>query len=157
MCEIKKQYDELKKKHPDAILLMRCGDFYETYYEDAETVAEVLGITLTKQGDKYMAGFPAHALDSYLPRLVRAGKRVAICDQLCEPPKTMRSRPQMVELLHHITKEQYELLCECIRYRCADNTKERMDAEQRGLSTAYYDTMEKRLKELKAIFPDLDK
>lgn len=75
-------YGDLKSKHKDAILLFRCGDFYETYYEDAHTVAKLLGITLTRRGGNgyYMAGFPHHALDTYLPRIIRAGHRVAICD-----------------------------------------------------------------------------
>lgn len=154
---IKQQYDEMKSKHPDAILLMRCGDFYETYYDDAATIAEVLGITLTTRKDgTRMAGFPAHSLDTYLPVLVRKGKRVAICDQLEERmPLIKRPKPQMVEL-PSITAEQYALLCECIRYRIADNTRERMDAEERGLGLAYYDKMEMRLKQLKNIFPPID-
>ena len=82
-----KQYFELKAKHPDAVMLFRCGDFYETYSEDAIVAADILGITLTKRANGQakhveMAGFPFHALDTYLPKLVRAGKRVAICDQL---------------------------------------------------------------------------
>lgn len=83
-----RQYHDLKSKHKDAILLFRCGDFYETYYEDAYTVAKLLGITLTRRGGNgyYMAGFPHHALDTYLPRIIRAGHRVAICDQLDPPP-----------------------------------------------------------------------
>lgn len=95
---IMKQYNDLKKKHPDALLLFRCGDFYETYNKDAEDAAEILGITLTKrnngasQGDA-MAGFPYHALDTYLPKLVRAGKRIAICEQLEDPKgKTLVKR-----------------------------------------------------------------
>ena len=85
-----KQYFELKAKHPDAVMLFRCGDFYETYSEDAIVAAEILGITLTKRANGQakhveMAGFPFHALDTYLPKLVRAGKRVAICDQLEDP------------------------------------------------------------------------
>jgi len=91
-----KQFFDLKAKHPDAILLFRCGDFYETYCDDAVTAAKILGITLThrnnggaKGGDE-MAGFPHHALDSYLPKLVRAGKRVAICDQLEDPKLTKK-------------------------------------------------------------------
>lgn len=89
-----KQYFDLKAKHPDAIMLFRCGDFYETYSEDAVTASEILGITLTKrtngQGKTVeMAGFPHHALDTYLPKLIRAGRRVAICDQL-EDPKTTK-------------------------------------------------------------------
>lgn len=77
-----KQYRELKKRHPDALLLFRCGDFYETYSEDAVTCSMALGITLTvRTADKVkMAGFPFHALDTYLPKLIRAGHRVAICD-----------------------------------------------------------------------------
>lgn len=89
-----KQYFELKAKHPDAIMLFRCGDFYETYSEDAVTASEILGITLTKRANGQgktveMAGFPHHALDTYLPKLIRAGRRVAICDQL-EDPKTTK-------------------------------------------------------------------
>lgn len=81
---ILKQWRELKTKHPEALLLFRCGDFYETYYEDAKQAADTLGITLTRRSsDKVqMAGFPFHALDTYLPKLIRAGIRVAICDQL---------------------------------------------------------------------------
>jgi len=78
-----KQFKQLKEKRPDALLLFRCGDFYECYEDDAKAVAEVLGITLTKGDDgTTMAGFPHHAPDKYLPMLVRAGKRVAICDQI---------------------------------------------------------------------------
>ncbi len=89
-----KQYFELKAKHPDAVMLFRCGDFYETYSEDAVTASDILGITLTKRANGQgktveMAGFPHHALDTYLPKLIRAGKRVAICDQL-EDPKTTK-------------------------------------------------------------------
>ena len=86
-----KQFYELKAKNPDAILLFRCGDFYETYDNDAQTASKVLGITLTRRNNKgqaastEMAGFPYHALDTYLPRLIRAGYRVAICDQLEDP------------------------------------------------------------------------
>ncbi len=87
-----KQFFELKQKHPDALLLFRCGDFYETYGEDAVTAAQILGIALTRRSDKRetmteMAGFPHHALDTYLPKLIRAGRRVAICDQLEDPKK----------------------------------------------------------------------
>lgn len=88
-----KQFFSLKAKHPDALLLFRCGDFYETYGDDAIVASQILGITLTKRnnggntGDTPMAGFPHHALDTYLPKLIRAGKRVAICDQLEDPKK----------------------------------------------------------------------
>ena len=90
-----KQYFELKEKHPDAVMLFRCGDFYETYSEDAITAANILGITLTKRANGQakhveMAGFPFHALDTYLPKLIRAGKRVAICDQLEDPKLTKK-------------------------------------------------------------------
>ena len=89
-----KQFLNLKAKHPDAVMLFRCGDFYETYSTDAIIAAEILGITLTKRANGKgktveMAGFPHHALDTYLPKLIRAGKRVAICDQL-EDPKTTK-------------------------------------------------------------------
>lgn len=74
------QFRTLKEKHPDALLLFRCGDFYEVYGEDAKECARILGITLTKHKEAIdMAGFPHHSLDPYLPRLIRAGKRVAIC------------------------------------------------------------------------------
>ena len=89
-----KQFFSLKAKHPDALMLFRCGDFYETYCEDAVAAAKILGITLTKRnnggtsGSAEMAGFPHHALDTYLPKLIRAGRRVAICDQLEDPKLT---------------------------------------------------------------------
>ena len=90
-----KQYLEIKSKHPDAILLFRVGDFYETFSEDAITSSEILGITLTRRANGAaqfveLAGFPHHALDTYLPKLVRAGKRVAICDQLEDPKLTKK-------------------------------------------------------------------
>lgn len=87
-----KQYYNLKGKHKEAVLLFRCGDFYETYEEDAEVCARVLGITLTKsvKTNTKMAGFPHHALDTYLPKLIRAGHRVAICDQLEDPKLTKK-------------------------------------------------------------------
>jgi len=91
-----KQFFDFKAKYPEALLLFRCGDFYETYCEDAVTASRILGITLTKRnngagakGDE-MAGFPHHALDTYLPKLIRAGKRVAICDQLEDPKLTKK-------------------------------------------------------------------
>lgn len=89
------QYIEMKKKHPDAVLLFRVGDFYETFSEDAITASEILGITLTRRANGKaayveLAGFPHHALDSYLPKLVRAGKRVAICEQLEDPKLTKK-------------------------------------------------------------------
>ena len=90
-----KQFLELKAKHPDAVMLFRCGDFYETYSTDAVLASEILGITLTKRANGKgktieMAGFPHHALDTYLPKLIRAGQRVAICDQLEDPKLTKK-------------------------------------------------------------------
>ncbi len=91
-----KQFHDLKAQHPDALLLFRCGDFYETYCADAVTASQVLGITLTRRNNKgsvatvEMAGFPHHALDTYLPKLIRAGHRVAICDQLEDPKLTKK-------------------------------------------------------------------
>lgn len=101
-----KQFYDLKAKHPDAILLFRCGDFYETYCNDAEKASKILGITLTRSSRTKdiegkplsMAGFPYHALDTYLPKLIRAGERVAICDQLEAPQKKQESaETQVVE------------------------------------------------------------
>lgn len=96
-----KQYNDLKQKHPDALLLFRCGDFYETYKEDAVKASNILGITLTKHSKRMdeegkplkMAGFPYNALDTYLPKLIRAGERVAICDQL-ESPRQKTSQQE---------------------------------------------------------------
>ena len=96
-----KQYNDLKQKHPDALLLFRCGDFYEIYKEDAVKASNILGITLTKHSKRMdeegkplkMAGFPYHALDTYLPKLIRAGERVAICDQL-ESPRQKTSQQE---------------------------------------------------------------
>lgn len=96
-----KQYNDLKQKHPDTLLLFRCGDFYETYKEDAVKASNILGITLTKHSKRMdeegkplkMAGFPYHALDTYLPKLIRAGERVAICDQL-ESPRQKTSQQE---------------------------------------------------------------
>ena len=95
---IMKQFRDLKAKFPDAMLLFRCGDFYEAYDDDAEACAKILGITLTyrnnnafpRKPEDRMAGFPYHALDAYLPKLVRAGKRIAICDQLEDPKLTKK-------------------------------------------------------------------
>lgn len=97
-----KQFLDLKAKHPDAVMLFRCGDFYETYSTDAVVASEILGITLTKRANGKgktieMAGFPHHALDTYLPKLIRAGKRVAICDQLEDPKLTKK----LVKARHH--------------------------------------------------------
>ena len=104
---IVKQYLDLKKKHPDAILLFRCGDFYETYKDDAVKASNILGITLTKSNGRKddegkpltMAGFPYHALDTYLPKLIRAGERVAICDQLEAPKQTASSKREITEMV----------------------------------------------------------
>lgn len=110
-----KQYNDLKQKHPDALLLFRCGDFYETYKEDAVKASNILGITLTKHSKRMdeegkplkMAGFPYHALDTYLPKLIRAGERVAICDQL-ESPRQKTS--QQVENKQEAKQEVKEVV-----------------------------------------------
>ncbi len=90
-----RQYYAIKAKHPDAVLLFRVGDFYETFGDDAIRAAEILGITLTRRANGAasfveLAGFPYHALDTYLPKLVRAGQRVAICEQLEDPKLTKK-------------------------------------------------------------------
>lgn len=94
METIIKQYHEMKQKHPDAVLLFRVGDFYEIISEDAVYASDALGLTLTRRAvgasSIELAGFPHHALDTYLPRLVRAGRRVAICEQLEAPQQTRK-------------------------------------------------------------------
>lgn len=96
------QYAEMKKKHPDAVLLFRVGDFYETFSDDAIIASEILGITLTRRANGRantieLAGFPHHALDTYLPKLVRAGKRVAICEQLEDPKLAQKPVKREIE------------------------------------------------------------
>lgn len=115
-----KQYNDLKQKHPDALLLFRCGDFYETYKEDAVKVSNILGITLTKHSKRMdeegkplkMAGFPYHALDTYLPKLIRAGERVAICDQLESPrqktPQQEENKPEAKQEVKEVVSAQKE-------------------------------------------------
>ena len=115
-----KQYNDLKQKHPDALLLFRCGDFYETYKEDAVKTSNILGITLTKHSKRMdgegmplmMAGFPYHALDTYLPKLIRAGERVAICDQLESPrQKTSQqeeNKPEVKQEVKEVVSAQKE-------------------------------------------------
>lgn len=101
------QYLDLKKKHPEAILLFRCGDFYETYKDDAVKASKILGITLTKSNGRKddagkplaMSGFHYHALDTYLPKLIRAGERVAICDQLEVPKQATSSKRGITEMV----------------------------------------------------------
>lgn len=115
-----KQYNDLKQKHPDALLLFRCGDFYETYKEDAVKASNILGITLTKHSKRMdeegkplkMAGFPYHALDTYLPKLIRAGERVAICDQ-SESPRQKTSqqeenKPEVKQEVKEVVSSQKE-------------------------------------------------
>lgn len=114
---ILKQYQELKKKHPDAVLLFRCGDFYQTYSKDAEVASKTLGITLTQSSRTKdlegkplsMAGFPYHALDSYLPKLVRSGVRVAICDQLTSPSQRNTNGEQQSQVKEKDTKESEDV------------------------------------------------
>lgn len=105
LTPLMKQYQEMKKKHPDAVLLFRVGDFYETFSDDAITASKILGITLTRRANgsaSYveLAGFPRHALEIYLPKLVRYGKRVAICEQLEDPKITNKIKKlQVAELV----------------------------------------------------------
>lgn len=98
---ILKKYHEIKVKYPDAVLLFRVGDFYETYYDDAKVASDILHITLTRRNGTKMplAGFPHHALDTYLPKLVRAGKRVAICEQLVDPKLNQIAKRGISELV----------------------------------------------------------
>ena len=112
-----KQYEEMKRKHPDAVLLFRVGDFYETFSDDAIVASDILGITLTRRANganNYveLAGFPHHALDTYLPKLVRAGKRVAICEQIQSPliQKKM-GKSAVTELLTLSLKKLPMLFC----------------------------------------------
>lgn len=112
------QFNDLKKKHPDAMLLFRCGDFYETYKDDAVNASKILGITLTRSTTKTdeegqplkIAGFPYHALDTYLPKLVRAGQRVAICDQLESPRQTVKhnedAKPETKQEVKEVVSQQ---------------------------------------------------
>ena len=114
MTPMMKQFHELKSKHPERLLMFRCGDFYEMYGDDAVAASGILGITLTKSSSAQgsdgkpirMAGFPHHAIDTYLPRLIRAGKRVAICDQLEDPKQTKTVKRGITELVTPKSAEQ---------------------------------------------------
>ena len=108
LSPIMKQFHDLKEKHPDSVILFRVGDFYEAYEEDAETAADILGIVLTTRNtdSTKMAGFPHHALDTYLPKLVRAGKRIAICDQLEDPQLAKKVKRGITELVTPGTAEE---------------------------------------------------
>ena len=111
-----KQYNSIKAKYPDAMLLFRVGDFYETFGEDAVLSSKILGITLTKRSNgasnDALAGFPYHALDTYLPKLVRSGQRVAICDQLEDPKATKqivkRGVTELVTPVFHIMTSYFD-------------------------------------------------
>lgn len=104
--EFYNQFLEFKEKYPDALILFRCGDFYEMYCDDAQECSSILGITLTRSNEKKeedgsrlrVSSFPHHALDCYLPKLIRAGKRIAICDQI-EAPKQKQVRKGITELV----------------------------------------------------------
>ena len=124
-----KQFRDLKSKHPDAVLLFRCGDFYETYEDDAEEAAKILGITLAKKAGVRMAGFPHHALDTYLPKFIRAGKRVAICEQLEDPKLTKKPvKRGITELLQAATKNNNEI--------SEDTTMKKNNNETNNVQTA---------------------
>ena len=116
---ILRQYNDLKKKHPDAMLLFRCGDFYETYKDDAVKASNILGITLTRYSQRKeedgsalrMAGFPYHALDTFLPKLIRAGERVAICDQIEQnrkPQQSEEAKPEQKQEVKEVVSRQEE-------------------------------------------------
>ena len=116
---ILRQYNDLKKKHPDAMLLFRCGDFYETYKDDAVKASNILGITLTRYSQRNeedgsalrMAGFPYHALDTFLPKLIRAGERVAICDQIEQnrkPQQSEEAKPEQKQEVKEVISRQEE-------------------------------------------------
>ena len=108
LTPVMKQYFDIKNSHPDALLLFRCGDFYETYEDDAVSASKILGIALAKSRDgNRLAGFPHYALDTYLPKLIRAGRKVAICEQL-EDPKLMKKKEKrsIAELLQPYKNSQ---------------------------------------------------
>lgn len=134
---IMKQYEDLKSKHPDAILLFRCGDFYETYKEDAEKVSKVLGITLTvRNSDRVkMAGFPHHAIDTYLPKLIRAGLRVAICDQLEDPNLTNKLvKRGITEIVSKGEVEEQKPVAKEVKLEKADETVVELHIEKHAIS-----------------------
>lgn len=129
LTPILRQFHDLKQKHPDAVLLFRCGDFYETYEDDAKTVSKELGITLTKRtgspkGEGYMAGFPYHALDTYLPKIIRAGHRVAICDML-EPPKKLvrRGSDELTTTATNISTDNYSKSQETMKLNLSNQSE----------------------------------
>lgn len=108
------QYDKIKQQFPDAMVLFRVGEFYEAHHEDAIEASKILGITLTKQGDEtHLCGFPRHALNSYLQRLVCAGKRVVLCDDICKPVKEKQPAPTAIQLSLFEPQQNQNLL----RYR----------------------------------------
>ena len=135
------RYLELKEKHPESILLFRCGDFYETYDVDASIASRILGITLTRRtsDNLNMAGFPYHALDTYLPKLIRAGKRVAICDKIEDPKDKKTVKREVTEVISP-TKESDN------NNTKPEKTEEEMNKEQENSIRAEY---EKQIAELK--------
>ena len=141
--ELKKQFYDLKAKHPDVLLLLRCGDFYETYEQDAVDVSRILGITLTRRSgqgtalERSMAGFPYHALDTYLPKIIRAGRRVAICDQLELPKKKENGGrgffDEMGTKRHTMSRYDLEHLYKKLGNFIADCTKEELEEHKQAL------------------------
>ena len=126
MATMQEQFESIKKQYPDALLLFRCGDFYEAYDQDAVDACDILKITLTTRGSKgtHMCGFPFHALDAYLPKLVKAGKRVAICDKLDDPKDNAPAvKPEFLKNMEENAKQLKLSLCEpepsedLLRYR----------------------------------------
>lgn len=126
MATMQEQFESIKKQYPDALLLFRCGDFYEAYDQDAVDACDILKITLTTRGSKgtHICGFPFHALDAYLPKLVKAGKRVAICDKLDDPKDNAPAvKPEFLKNMEENAKQLKLSLCEpapsedLLRYR----------------------------------------
>ena len=142
-----KQFHELKQNHPEVLLLFRRGDFYECYNEDAEQASEILGITLTKGKAGYnITGFPYHALDTYLPKLIRAGKRVAICDEL-EMPK------QKTQTTTYKTNDGQFDVIENVKPNKTEKTMENKEKEQKVESVKVMGIATETIKALKGELP----
>ena len=141
------QFQELKEKHPEALLLFRCGDFYECYEGDASIASLILGITLTKRNDGgNMAGFPHHALDTYLPKLIRAGKRVAICDQLEAAHKKLQAD------LYNAGEDNFDVI-ENVKPNKTDKTMENKEKEQKVESVKVMGIATETIKALRGELP----
>lgn len=146
---IYKQFHELKDTHPEALLLFRVGDFYECYNEDAEQASEILGITLTKKRGKIntsLTGFPFHALDTYLPKLIRAGKRVAICDQIDAPKQKTQTTT------YETDDGQFDVI-ENVKPNKTEKTMENKEKEQKVESVKVMGIATETIKALRGELP----